>query len=159
MVVSRLLARRPMPSPASPQPVPMMLENNQQSLVDFFASQMGPDWTTPHPNDTLPIPQPQYNYGAGGLPTDAPLFSGQLNEDHSFVNDLSFDSDMSMNVSGGSSGDTFLRLLDEFSSDASSFQMQDIEAFPGPWFSLPDQHENQNGESGDLGGYQSIPFS
>ncbi|KAF9024836.1 hypothetical protein BDZ89DRAFT_1017295 [Hymenopellis radicata] len=116
VVVSRLLARRPMPSPAPPQPVPMMLENNQQSLVDFFASQMGPDWTTPHPNDTLPIPQPQYNYGAGGLPTDTPLFSGKLNEDHSFANDLSFDSNMSTDVNDGSSSDTFLRLLDQFSS-------------------------------------------
>ncbi len=157
VVVSRLLARGPIPSPAPPQPVPMMFETNQQSLVDFFASQMGPDWTTPHPNDTLPIPQPQHNYRTVGLPTNSPLFSGQSNKAHSFVNDLSFDSDMPMNVNGGSSGDSFLRLLDDFSSDTLNFQMQDIEAFPGPWFSLPDPPENQS--SGNFGGYQAMPFA
>jgi hypothetical protein len=108
------------PPPPSPPPI-----DNQQSLMDFFATQMGPSWATPGPDDTLPIPQPQPDYGndISGLPVNPSFFTtGEwLNYDNTNV---SGSSPMFENA-GGISEDYLMQIFEDYTTDTGDFQVQD----------------------------------
>lgn len=118
LMVSKMLVkerRRMPPRPVSPlttMPDPQSqttpLQENQQSLVDFFAMQMGPAWTTPRPDETLPIPQLPYDYDFSAT-FDTGTASVPQAQETPFVPDYGHEYDF-----GAQDQFQFMKLLDDY---------------------------------------------